>query len=149
MKRSHSSAVRQPFRKADGPFEVRYLDELAARPLLSRIGSILGVVGYGAQRPDYLPLTCPFVAAPLLPLIDGPMFEVWMTETPNLPCQHGPVVGARCDNLAFGAITLEEDGKASLEDTVEAAYQHIFDFLEKVGFFAPIRFWNLPNIDHG
>jgi chorismate lyase/3-hydroxybenzoate synthase len=142
LKSPLSPAVGPAPEVAKAPFEVRYLDDLAARPLLSQTRSVLGVVGYGAARPDYLALTCPFVAAPLLPAPGGPMFEIWMTDTPALPCRHGPVVGAASDSLAFGAITIEDDGTASLEETVETAYRQIFDFLEKTGVCVPIRFWN-------
>jgi enamine deaminase RidA (YjgF/YER057c/UK114 family) len=51
-------------------------------------------------------------------------------------------MGACSEDLAFGAVTLDETGKASLEAAVEDAYLGIFDFLDKTGFTAPIRFWN-------
>jgi chorismate lyase / 3-hydroxybenzoate synthase len=142
LTRSPASAAAQPPDVAKAPFEVRYLDDRGARPLLSQSGSVLGVIGYGAARPDYLASTCPFVAAPLSPAAEGAMFEIWMADTPVLPCRHGRVVGAASDSLAFGAITIEDDGTASFEDTVEAAYRQIFDFLESTGIRVPIRFWN-------
>lgn len=142
MNRHPASAVPLPSDTAGAAFEVRYLDDAAARLLLSQTGPVLGVVGYGAARPDYLARTCPFVAAPLRPATGGAMFEVWMADTPVLPCRHGPVVGAASDSLGFGAITIEDDGSTSFEETVETAYRQIFDFLDKTGVSVPIRFWN-------
>lgn len=132
----------QKLKKPDTPFAVRYVDSLAARPLLAYPGSILGVVGYGAERPEFLPPACPFVAAPLHPASGGEIFEIWTTASPTRPCQIGPVIGACGDDLAFGAVTLEEAENLSLEATVEQAYLNIFDFMDQTGFGAPIRFWN-------
>ncbi|GLR66130.1 pteridine-dependent deoxygenase like protein [Acidocella aquatica] len=70
------------------------------------------------------------------------MFEIWTAASPCRPCQVGPVIGACSDDLAFGAIKLDETGKASLEAAVEAAYLNIFDFMQDIGFQTPIRFWN-------
>jgi len=124
------------------PFAVGYADWPGARELLAQAGGVLGVVGYGAGRPEFLPLSCPFVAAPLVPAADGPMFEIWTTASPCRPCQVGAVAGACGDDIAFGAVTLAESAGAALEDMVEAAYRDIFDFLDATGFTAPIRFWN-------
>ena len=133
--------------------EIRYLDDVSARALFSQSESVLGVVGYGAARPEYLPSTCPFVAAPLSPLIDRAMFEVWTTQAPAVPFQLGPVTGACADDLAFGTITFEESEDVPFEDTVEAAYHRIFDFMDKVGCDAPLRFWNylvsISGVDRG
>ncbi len=101
---------------------------------------MLGVVGYGTPRPDFCSPATPFIAAPLTPATGGPMLEFWFSASPVTPYQAGPVIGACSDNTAFGAITLNESG--ALEDSVEAAYHHIFDFLEQTGFTAPLRFWN-------
>jgi chorismate lyase/3-hydroxybenzoate synthase len=126
----------------EAPFGVRYVDALAARALLKRSPGILGVVGYGADRPDFLPPSCPFIAAPLVPAAGDAIFEVWSTTSPCRPVKIGPVTGACSDDLVFGAVTLDEAGSPSLEAAVEAAYLGIFDFLDGVGFAAPIRFWN-------
>ena len=124
------------------PFAVQYVHHLAAPPLLAQTRTLLGVVGYGAERPDCLPLTCPFVAAPLVPASGDAMFEVWTTAFPTRPCHDGRVVGAVGGDLAFGVIKLEEAGEASLEEVVEAAYLQIFDFLDKIEVAVPVRFWN-------
>ncbi|HUW80711.1 MAG TPA: hypothetical protein VMV54_07450 [Acidocella sp.] len=142
MQVSPPSFDRQHLQKAEAPFAVRYVHNAAARALLAQPGSVLGVVGYGAERPAFLPPSCPFVAAPLLPAAGDAMFEIWTTASPSPPCRVGPVVGACSDDLAFGAVTLEDTGKTSLETTVEAAYLAIFDFMDQTGFGAPIRFWN-------
>jgi chorismate lyase / 3-hydroxybenzoate synthase len=128
--------------KPDAPFAVRYVNRLTVRALTTQPDSILGVIGYGADRPDFLPAACPFVAAPLTPAIGDAMFEVWTVTTPCRPVQLGPVTGACNDDLVFGAIALDEAGNSTLEAAVEAAYLSIFDFLDATGFAAPIRFWN-------
>jgi chorismate lyase/3-hydroxybenzoate synthase len=137
-----SSPDRQPLEKPAPPFAVRYVHSFAARPLLAHPSSILGVVGYGAERPDFLPPAYPFVTAPLLPAAGSAMFEIWTTTSSSRPCQVGPVIGACSDELAFGAVKLEEAGNASLEATVEEAYLNIFNFMDRTGFCAPIRVWN-------
>ena len=124
------------------PFAVRYVNALAARALLIQPTNILGVAGFGADRPDFLPASCPFIATPLSAAIGDAMFEVWSATSPCRPVNCGPVTGACNDDLVFGAITLDEAGHASLEAAVEAAYLKIFDFLDATGFAAPIRFWN-------
>ncbi len=124
------------------PFKLDYADPPTARALLTDPAQILGVVGYGAERPDFLPASCPFVATPLTPA-DGPaMFEIWHAASPCDPVKIGAVTGARNDELAFGAVAIDEAGAVSLEAAIEAAYLGIFDFLDRVGFAAPIRFWN-------
>jgi chorismate lyase / 3-hydroxybenzoate synthase len=132
----------QPFEALAAPFAVRYVSGLAARQLLAHPSSVLGMIGYGAERPGFLPSACPFIAAPLRPAAGAAMFEIWTTASPSRPCQVGPVMGACSDDVAFGAIELDEAGSASLEAKVEAAYLSIFDFMDKSGFDAPIRFWN-------
>jgi enamine deaminase RidA (YjgF/YER057c/UK114 family) len=104
--------------------------------------SLLGVIGYGTQRPDFLPPACAFVAAPLRPAGPGAMLEIWSTVKPTRPFQHGPVIGAYSDDLAFGALTLPQPGSLSLEEDVEDSYLKIFDFMDAAGFSAPLRFWN-------
>jgi chorismate lyase/3-hydroxybenzoate synthase len=136
------SSDRQPFEKPETGFAVSYVPDLMAGAIHANIGSILGVVGYGAQRPYFLPAGWPFVAAPLLPVAGGERFEIWTTASPSRPCQVGPVVGACSDHLAFGAVQLEEGGTDSLEAVVEKAYLDVFDFMDKTGFSVPIRFWN-------
>lgn len=144
-----STLNRKPMASTEPPFAVRYANRLAARALVAQPGSILGVVGYGAERPDFIPAACPFVAAPLAPAAGDAMFEIWTAASRTKPVRVGAVEGACSDDLAFGVVTLDEIGKASLEDAVEDAYLSIFDFLDKTGFTAPIRFWNyLTAITH-
>jgi chorismate lyase / 3-hydroxybenzoate synthase len=112
------------------------------RALPADFSHVLGVVGYGAARPEALPAGCPFIAAPLTPVDDAPAYEVWTAETPVLPFSAGPVQGAYSDDLAFGCVRLEEVPGRTLEEVVEQAYLAIFDFLSSSGFAEPIRLWN-------
>ena len=121
---------------------MHYVDGLGAGALLAGDVPVLGVVGYGGQRPALLPSGCPFVAAPLRPVLGGAMFEIWTTDTPCRPRAVGPVVGTGGDDFIFGAVTLDDTGARPLEAAVEAAYASIFDFIEELGFGAPLRFWN-------
>ncbi len=142
MQLSVSSLAPHPTVKARSPFAVRYVDQDAARGILAQSGSVLGVIGFGADRPDFLPATCPFIKAPLSPATGGAIFEIWTDAAPMRPCRVGQAVGACNEDVVFGAVTLAEDGQACLEAAVEAAYLNIFDFLGETGFSAPIRFWN-------
>jgi len=103
---------------------------------------VLGTISYGREQSAELgPI--PFVATPLRPAArDGTVFEVWTASTPTTSVRIGPVAGACSDVLAFGTITVPEGKDVPLEDAVERAYHHIFDFLEQSGFREPIRFWN-------
>jgi chorismate lyase/3-hydroxybenzoate synthase len=121
---------------------VFYVDPRNAQALMAESDHILGVVGFGAGRPDCLGFTGPFVAAPLLPASGSGMLEIWTTPSPVLSHRLGAVTGSCGSGLAFGAVTLDESGHASLEAAVEAAYLSIFDFLAETGFPAPLRFWN-------
>jgi len=101
---------------------------------------VLGVIGFGAGKPAGLPPDCPFIQAPLTPVTGGPAFEIWRAASPVRSCRIGPVQGACSEDLAFGAVQLE-DG-VPLEDAAERAYLAIFAFLAQTGFAQPIRFWN-------
>jgi chorismate lyase/3-hydroxybenzoate synthase len=120
---------------------LRYTDHATAHGLLGG-EHILGVVGYGVERPGALPSAYPFVATPLLPAYGGPAYEIWTTTSPTRPCQIGRAFGACSGEMAFGAIQLEEGGGTALEDVVANSYHEIFNFLEQTGFNEPIRFWN-------
>ncbi len=124
------------------PFTLDYADTPTARALLTDPALILGVVGYGAERPDFLPASCPFVATPLNPAEGPEMLEIWRAASPCRPVKIGEVTGACNGELAFGTVAIDEAGAGSLEAAVEAAYLGIFDFLDTTGFAAPIRFWN-------
>jgi chorismate lyase / 3-hydroxybenzoate synthase len=123
-------------------FALHYVSSQDARNLLANNASVLGVIGYGTLQPDFPPATYAFAPAPLLPQDGVPKFEIWTASSPCSPLCVGPVLGAVSDDLAFGAITLDEAGNVSLEDIVERAYLKIFDFIDEAGFAAPIRFWN-------
>jgi hypothetical protein len=84
----------------EAPIAVRYADQHAARAMLAQSGKIFGVIGYGAVRPDFLPASCPFVAAPLSPAAGEAMFEVWTAASSTRFCQAGPVIGACSGDLA-------------------------------------------------
>lgn len=121
---------------------VHYVDSSTARALVTQQTTILGVAGFGAARPDFLPDSCPFIAAPLPPASGGEMFEIWSVSSPCRPVKFGPVTGACNEDFAFGAVALDETRSASLEAAVEAAYLSIFDFLNEAGCACPLRFWN-------
>jgi chorismate lyase/3-hydroxybenzoate synthase len=104
---------------------------------------VLGVIGYGVMRPAGLPQDCPFITAPLSPVASrGGVFEVWSADAPVAYVESGPVMGACGEDVAFGALVLQEDLDTPLEDATERAYLHVFDFLNQAGFREPIRFWN-------
>lgn len=127
------------------PFFVQYLDTADLSALTG--ASLLGVIGYGAPRPDFLPPPCPFVQADLPPLTGGPMFEVWRSLAPIRHDDSGLIQSARTDDIVFGMISLDQTDGMPLQNAVSRAYTAIFDFLAATGFDAPIRFWNyLPKI---
>ena len=126
--------------RTQASFGLRYSNQFVAHKLPAH--QVLGIVGYGAERPVDLPPAFPFMAAPLLPVSVSPAFEIWTAASSTRPRQIGAVTGACSDELAFGGVRLEEDGAATLEAAAEKAYAAIFDFLEQTGFRAPIRFWN-------
>jgi chorismate lyase / 3-hydroxybenzoate synthase len=124
-------------------FAVHYADSVTAYALVSDPTiEALGIVGYGSERPNFLPSACPFVAAPLLPATGEAMFEIWLSTSPIRRCCIGRVSGSSNNELAFGAIELEDANGIALEEVVENAYLRIFDFIEQTGFMNPIRFWN-------
>ena len=142
MDRPASNLHRSASSAPQARLAVRYADERVARAWLAEPASILGVVGFGADRPDFLPAPCPFVAAPLRPAAGDAMFEIWSVAGPCRPLSFGAVTGACNDDFAFGAVTIDEAGSVSLEEAVETAYMRLFDFLDEAGFAAPVRFWN-------
>ncbi len=142
LSKLYSSPGKPPFEASGTALNVSYLSSQKLRQLIEHPNLVTGVIGYGAERPVFLPLAYPFVATPLVPIAREPMFEVWTSASPSRPCQLGSVIGASNEELAFGAIELEEAEGTSLADAVEAAYLNIFDFMDKVGLKIPIRFWN-------
>lgn len=133
---------------APAPFIVSYVTQAALAEFPVAEGrSIIGVIGYGADRPSNLPEGCPFIAATLPVVTGGAAFEVWSAPAKAFYCRVGPIVAACADGLAFGLVELDESTSHSLEGTIENAYLGIFDFLENAGYSWPIRFWNyLPDI---
>ncbi|HYP62483.1 MAG TPA: hypothetical protein VEQ16_01270 [Acidocella sp.] len=102
---------------------------------------VLGVIGFGAGRPAGLAAETPFIQAPLSPLSGGAAYEIWQADAPVRPLRVGPVQGAYNEELAFGAVRIDEAG-LSPEDATERAYEAIFEFLARTGCAEPIRFWN-------
>jgi chorismate lyase/3-hydroxybenzoate synthase len=123
-------------------FGLHYASGQAARRLLAGNDAVLGVVGYGTLHPDFLPTNCAYAPAPLLPQDGAPKFEIWTAASVCRKLRVGPVFGACSDDVAFGAIQLDETQNAPLEDVVERAYLEMFDFMDAAGFPAPLRFWN-------
>ena len=122
--------------------DIAYLDLPQAHALCADTSRILGVVGYGTERPDFLPPFCPFISTPLKPAGGGAVLEFWQTSSPCRAVDLGPIIGSCSDDFVFGAITLKEAQGTALEVSVETAYLAIFDFMEATGFSAPLRFWN-------
>jgi chorismate lyase / 3-hydroxybenzoate synthase len=121
---------------------VHYADPSNALALLAAPETILGIVGFGAARPAFLPEPCPFIPAPLSPTAGGGMLEIWRVSAPCRPLTIGAVTGACNEDYAFAAVTIDEAGSACLEDAVETAYLRLFDFLDAAGLAVPLRFWN-------
>lgn len=141
MQTPNPSLVSAPA-EAAAPLALHYVSSHDARNLLANNASVLGVVGYGTPKPDFLPANCAFAPAPLLPQDGAAKFEIWTASSICRPLRVGPVFGACSDDLAFGAIQLDETRDAPLEDIVERAYLKLFDFMDAAGFASPIRFWN-------
>jgi chorismate lyase/3-hydroxybenzoate synthase len=129
-------------------FSLHYLHSAAVSALSAANGdSILGVIGYGADRPASLPELCPFARADLPPIDGVPVFEVWTAPTPATYRTAGPIHGAISDDLVFGLVELDQKPGVAFQSAVSRAYVGIFDFLNETGFRVPIRFWNyLPKI---
>jgi chorismate lyase/3-hydroxybenzoate synthase len=123
-------------------FALHYASSQDAYSLLAGNASVLGVIGFGAPQPDFLPAHCAFAPAPLLPQDGAAKYEIWTASSICRPLRIGPVFGACSDDLAFGAIHLDDTPGAALEDIVEQAYLQMFDFMDAAGFAAPLRFWN-------
>lgn len=130
-----------------------YAGGQAAQLLLANPAHVLGVIGFGAQRPPELPADWPYLTAPLAPTAGVPQYEIWTTAAPVTPLRIGPVMGACSNDLAFGCVRLEEAPGLTLEAAAERAYLAIFAYLAQSGFPEPVRFWNyLTDIlgdDHG
>lgn len=123
-------------------FALHYASGQDAPHLLAGNEAVLGVIGFGTPAPDFLPANCAFAAAPLLPQDGAAKFEIWTAASACRKLQVGPVFGACSDDVAFGAIELDETQDAAFEDIVERAYVRMFDFMDAAGFAAPLRFWN-------
>ncbi|MDB5396975.1 MAG: uncharacterized protein JWM91_4481, partial [Rhodospirillales bacterium] len=130
------------------PFSVQYLNTAAISRLASSNSlTILGVIGYGSDRPASLSQSCPFVRADLLPLGGAPLFETWCAPSGVSYHTSGAIHGASTDDLIFGVVELDRTSGISLQTGIANAYAGIFDFLRDHGFQAPLRFWNyLPKI---
>jgi chorismate lyase/3-hydroxybenzoate synthase len=131
------------------PFSVQYLTpaEFSALACKDRV-PLLGVIGYGAPRPDFLPAACPFVQADLAPLGGRSIFEVWTAHSSTIRYnESGPIRSARSEDIVFGMTQLDQVDGMPLQNAVSQAYCAIFDSLTAAGFEAPIRFWTyLPKI---
>ena len=126
-------------------YAVSYANESHAAALMRQTRHVLGMIGFGLQRPASLPASCPFVGAPLVPATGAANLEIWTATSPVRHMQLGAVSGACSDDVAFGVIEFDELRHVALEAAVEDAYGAIFDFLDQCGFSVPIRFWNYLN----
>ncbi len=142
--------MRQGFSKPDQPdlqkheaaFAVHYVPQSGLTDWLRRAENILGIISYGLPTPGMLAANHAFTQAPLSPITDEPVFEIWTAPGKLQSLQAGSVSGKFNDHLAFGAaIVSEQDG---LEAGAERAYLNIFDFLKAGGGKVPLRFWNYP-----
>lgn len=110
------AVLQRPVLKPDkAPLNVHYAPAGAIRTLQAHQVPILGVIGFGAARPAFLPEPCPFIEAPLAPASGDGLFEIWSTASPCRPVRHGPVTGACNDEFAFGAAIINEADSTSLE----------------------------------
>jgi chorismate lyase/3-hydroxybenzoate synthase len=134
--------VPAPAYPAKSLFALNYASSQDARHFLAGNNAVLGVIGFGTPEPDFLSADCVFAPAPLLPQDGAPKFEIWTAASVCRKLRVGSVFGAYSDDIAFGAIPLDESDNAPLEDIVERAYLEMFDFMDAAGFAAPLRFWN-------
>ena len=124
-------------------FAIHYLKTSELADYLSAAGgSVLGVIGFGADRPAALPEACPFAAALLPTATPEAAFEVWSGPSTARYHQVGSVVGACAGDFAFGVLEPDEAAAGSFEELAEKAYLDIFDFLDATGHGSPLRFWN-------
>ncbi len=130
-------------------YGVQYLGQRALEALMATAPqSVLGVIGFGADRPTYLG-ECPFARAAIEVIDGGAIFETWTVQGSARTINLGGVTGSATDEIAFGLITAPEHN-ARLETSIHLAYREIFDFIDDWGngkSGIPIRFWNyLPRI---
>jgi len=147
-----SQVIRAPDPNNGTPgFAVHYAEAAALPAFFAKPEHLLGLAGFGAEPPPALPPDCPYLTVPLPAISGAPVFEIWTAAEPVRPVELGSVRGACNDAIAFGVTTLDE--RDGLEAAAERAYLDIFDFLDRTGHPAPIRFWNYPVAitadDHG
>ncbi len=107
---------------------------------------ILGVLGFGAPRPEGLGLACPFATVALGPLRPGPAYEVWRTGgAVRWLTEDGVSCGTDGETM-FGLVDPEPDG-LGMQAVARAAYERMFAAASRLGCPHPIRAYNyLPDI---
>jgi chorismate lyase/3-hydroxybenzoate synthase len=138
-----SQVFRAPDPDNNAPgFAVCYAGAAALPAFFAKPQHLLAMAGFAAEAPPALPQDCPYLTVPLRATSGAPVFEIWTAAAPVRPVQTGSVRGACNDAIAFGVTMLDEC--YGLEAAAERAYLDIFDFLDRTGHKAPIRFWNYP-----
>ena len=144
MQTPDPALVSVPAVSANCLFGLHYASGQAARQLLAGNNAVLGVVGYGTPRPDFLPSNCAYAPAPLLPQDGAP--KIRNLDHAASVCRKLRVrIGflARIAMISRSApSSWTNPDNAPLEDIVERAYLEMFDFMDAAGFAAPLRFWN-------
>ncbi len=105
-------------------------------------GHVLGVVGFGGKRSLPAMVCSPlWVDIPVLGARDG-SFEVWTSDTPVAPCEHGGIVGTGDGNVLFASLTLEQGAGETLQTLANQAYTRIFNFIDSQGYRNLLRVWH-------
>ena len=127
------------------PIDLRYTDENGLRALPDP-ARVLGVLGYAADRPSFLPPDCPYRRIELPCLAASGPFEVWTAAAPVRRWTSGTIAWSDDGTIRFGMAGFDEQDK-TLEETAYALYQQVFAQLAGDGALSPLRFWNyLPRI---
>jgi enamine deaminase RidA (YjgF/YER057c/UK114 family) len=136
------------------PLDLRYLTAAAFETFMKETTPhLLGVIGFGAERPAILAPHVPFDRIDMPSMEDDPVYEVWTADRPATYTRRDVITGMRGDDSLFGCLRLEETPGIAPEALAHEAYTKLFDFVDGEGFAHILRIWNyFPGItedDHG
>ena len=116
----------------------------AQRPRLA--GHVLGLIGFGHERPVIRAADHPFVWIPVPLLAGDAMLEVWTSDAPVVRDDAHGIAAAHNGEVLFGCLEIPEEG--NLEAATYQAYCRVFDYLGSRGYGNLLRVWNyFPHIN--
>lgn len=134
---------------ASDPFRLVCVSDENLESVLSEFnGKILGVLAYGARKPDFPDNIFPQVWVELTVFGEDICYEILISQRPVTARPAGALGMSYDGDVLFGSLVISETEPAGFEALVFDAYSAIFDTIDAEGYSSLLRVWNyFPGIN--